>query len=350
MMTLDHEHDPARESAVAYPGKVQGKPVVSTCIAGGTNRALTRGVGFVRHLETIAGSGSRVWAREPLSRRTTLRVGGPADVLVQPADETALSRLLRFSRAEGVPVFLLGRGSNLIVRDGGIPGLVVHLGEAEFGRIERVGAGLEVGAGARLKDVAHAARRAGLGGLEFLEGIPGNLGGALRMNAGAMGTCTFEHVVSVRAMTRCGERVEQAVAGIPVEYRSCPMFREHVALGARLEGVDADAVSIADRMGVMNRRRWETQPSQPSAGCTFKNPSVERPAGRLIEAAGLKGERIGGAMVSDVHANFIVNLGEATAADVLSLIERVRQRVWDQAGVRLETEVEIVGVDPVGCV
>jgi len=194
--------------------------------------------------------------------------------------------------------------------------------------------------------VAVEARRLGLAGLEFLEGIPGSLGGALRMNAGAMGRWTFDVVERMRCMDPQGAALDLEREAIAVEYRSCPMLRTHLALGARLRGSPAPVDEVRARMDTYSRKRWESQPSQPSAGCTFKNPADGPPAGRLIDELGLKGTRVGDAMVSDVHANFLVNLGRATARDVLALIELVRRRVFEARGIPLETEVEIVGEDP----
>jgi UDP-N-acetylenolpyruvoylglucosamine reductase len=282
---------------------------------------------------------------EPLARRTTLRVGGPAVLYVEPGTDAALALVLEISRFRGVPVLLLGRGSNLLVRDGGIRGVVVSLAHPHFSRIEIEGHRITAGAGARLKTLAHEARRAGLSGLEFFEGIPGSLGGALRMNAGAMGSWTFDRVERLRFMDPSGEVRDLPAAEIPVEYRACPILRTHVALGAVLRTEPAEPEAIRILMDQCSRKRWESQPNEPSAGCTFKNPSPDLPAGKLIDQLGLKGTRVGDAMVSDVHANFFVNLGNAKARNVLDLIELVRTRAREVRGVELETEVEIVGED-----
>ncbi len=282
---------------------------------------------------------------EPLASRTTLRVGGPADIYVEPSSENALTSVLELTRLRNVPVFLLGRGSNLLVRDGGIRGVVVRLSQPEFAKIEIEGDRVKAGAGAKLKDLANATRRAGLAGLEFLEGIPGSLGGALRMNAGAMGGWTFDRVERLRCMDRLGEVRDLPVAEVEFTYRSCPLLTTQIALGATLRGSGESAETVKARMDGYSQKRWDSQPNQPSAGCTFKNPSPELPAGKLIDQLGLKGTRVGDAMVSDVHANFFVNLGKATARDVLDLIELVRVRAREARGVELETEVEIVGED-----
>ncbi len=287
-----------------------------------------------------------VLACEPLARRTTLKVGGPADVYVEPAGETDLAEVLRFCRDRAVPVRILGRGSNLLVRDGGVRGVVVCLAALAFAQVEVQGPLLRAGAGARLKQVAAEARRHALTGLEFLEGIPGSVGGALRMNAGAHQAWTFGVLERVRWMTPEGEAEEKPASAVPAEYRSCPAFRTNLALAAVFRGQPGDEAAIQARMEAFRRQRQETQPREASAGCIFKNPATI-PAGRLIDELGLKGTRIGGAQVSTVHGNFIVNTGGATAAEVLELIEWVRVEARAKRAVELETEVEIVGEDSV---
>lgn len=281
---------------------------------------------------------------EPLARRTTLRVGGPADLYVEPATEADLSAVLDYCARSGRRVFVLGRGSNLLVRDGGFRGVVICLAQPHFCRIEVAGDRLWCGAGAKLKEVAHAARRHGLGGVEFLEGIPGSVGGALRMNAGAMGGATFDAVESVRFMNRRGQVFEKPVRQIPFAYRGCELFRDHVALDALFRCTPAAPEVIEQRMNNFSKKRWASQPAAPSAGCIFKNPSTIA-AGRLVEELGLKGLRIGGAVVSPEHGNFVINDGTATARDVFELIERVQQHALRERGVNLHVEVEIIGED-----
>jgi UDP-N-acetylmuramate--alanine ligase len=283
-----------------------------------------------------------VRADEPLAGRTTLRVGGPADLYVEPASEADLAAVLQFCAEQGLRFFVLGRGSNLLVRDGGFRGVAVCLAQPCFCRIEVAGSRLQCGAGARLRDVAVAAKRQQLTGLEFLEGIPGTVGGALRMNAGAMGGAMFDTVVSVRLMDFSGQIHERTAAELSVEYRSCPTLKTHLALAAVLAGRPDSHVSIAQRMIAFSQKRWTTQPAAPSAGCMFKNPP-NIPAGRLIDELGLKGTRVGGAFVSAEHGNFLVNDGTATARDVLELIELLQQRAKTERGIDLRTEVEIVG-------
>lgn len=283
-----------------------------------------------------------VRADEPLARHTTLRVGGAADAYVEPACEADLAVVLGFCRERELPFFMLGRGSNLLVRDGGFRGVVIHLAHASFAEIAVVESRLTCGAGARLKDIAHAARRHLLTGLEFLEGIPGSLGGGLRMNAGAMGAGLFDAVDAVRFMDFNGQVEERSRRDIPVAYRSCPLFRDHIALSAVLKAQPGARAAIEQRMSEFGQKRWSSQPAAPSAGCIFKNPAAV-PAGRLIDELGLKGTRVGDAVVSPAHGNFIVNEGAATAADILALIELVKRRAKAGRGIELETEVEIVG-------
>jgi UDP-N-acetylenolpyruvoylglucosamine reductase len=279
---------------------------------------------------------------EPLAKHTTLRVGGPADVYVEPASEVDLAGIVKCCAARGVPPFVIGRGSNLLVRDGGVRGVMVCLGHGNFSRIEVDGEHLRCGAGAKLKNVAVEAKRSGLSGLEFLEGIPGSVGGALRMNAGAMGGQMFDVVESVRLMDYHGNVREFAPKEMAVEYRSCATLKTHIALGAVFKGKPAPRGEIEARMKAFSEKRWESQPAAPSAGCLFKNPD-RIPAGKLVDELGLKGARVGGAMVSAEHGNFIVNDGTATARDVLELIDLLQQRAKAERGIELQTEVEIIG-------
>jgi UDP-N-acetylmuramate--alanine ligase len=281
---------------------------------------------------------------EPMTRHTSLRVGGPAELWVEPWNEKDLTKLLHYCHQREVPVTIVGRGTNLLVRDGGIPGVVVHLSSDEFSKIEVDGDRLIVCGGARLRSIVNAARRHQLGGLEFLEGIPGSLGGALRMNAGAMGKQTFEVVESVRYVSYAGEVYEAKARTLPVSYRSCPLFTSHVVLAAVLRGEKCPRAEIDARLRQFEQKRWSSQPAKPSAGCIWKNPQ-EIAAGRLIDELGLKGTRVGGARVSDVHGNFIVNEGGAKARDVLALMAMIRERAQQERGIALEPEVMILGRD-----
>jgi UDP-N-acetylenolpyruvoylglucosamine reductase len=281
---------------------------------------------------------------EPMAKHTTMRVGGPADVYVEPASETDLANVLRFCAEREVPFFILGRGSNLLVRDNGVRGVVICLAHQQFSKIEIVGERLHCGAGAKLKNVSVEAKRNNLSGVEFLEGIPGSVGGALRMNAGAMGAWTFGAVESLRFMDHTGEIHERVADKVPVEYRACPLLKTHLALGAVFKCKPLPREEIEKRMMAYSEKRWESQPAAPSAGCIFKNPGTI-PAGKLVDELGLKGTRVGGAVVSAEHGNFIVNDGKATARDVLELIAILKARVSEARGIELHTEVEIIGED-----
>jgi UDP-N-acetylenolpyruvoylglucosamine reductase len=295
-------------------------------------------------LAALLSSQSLVRRNEPLAKRTTLRVGGPADLYVEPASEADLKEVLIFCAGKSIPFFVLGRGSNLLVRDGGFRGVVVCLAHPHFSRVEAEGERVRCGAGAKLKLAAVEARRHGLAGLEFLEGIPGSIGGALRMNAGAMGGAIFDIVQSVRLMDFNGIACELPPGRMTVEYRGCDTLKSHIALEAVLMGRPDAREAIEQRMNVFSQKRWSSQPAAPSAGCLFKNPPGI-PAGRLIDEMGLKGCRVGGAVVSAEHGNFIVNDGTATARDVLELIDTIQTRARKERGVELRTEVEIIGVD-----
>jgi UDP-N-acetylenolpyruvoylglucosamine reductase len=283
-----------------------------------------------------------VRCHEPLAKRTTLRVGGPADIYVEPSSEADLTAVLRLCDERALKFFVLGRGSNLLVRDGGFRGVVICLAHSSFRQIRVADERLHCGAGVKLKQVSVEAKRHGLSGVEFLEGIPGSVGGALRMNAGAMGGATFNAVETIRVAAFNGRIEELAASELEVEYRCCPLLKNHIALAAVFKCLRAPREEIAERMNGFSKKRWESQPAAPSAGCIFKNPATI-PAGRLMDELGLKGLRVGGAMVSLEHGNFIINDGTATARDVLELIEVLKGKARAQRGIELHTEVEIIG-------
>lgn len=299
---------------------------------------------IVCDLGRLLANGTVLRAGEPLARRTTLRVGGPADVYVEPVSEEDLSQILDYCHVRGEKFLILGRGSNLLVRDGGFRGVVISLAQSHFNRIEVAGDRIWCGAGAKLKQVVMEARRNGLSGVEFLEGIPGSVGGALRMNAGAMGGATFDAVESVRFMDHLGHVFEKPGREVPVEYRSCSLFKSHIALDAVFRCAVASLEEIDRRIHAFSKKRWSSQPAAPSAGCIFKNPPIIG-AGKLIDELGLKGLRVGGAVVSQEHGNFIINDGNATARDILQLIELLKQHARDARCLELQTEVQIIGED-----
>ncbi len=281
---------------------------------------------------------------EGLAAKTTMRVGGAARLYAEPASVADLQLLLREAAARKCEVFMLGRGSNLIVPDEGVDGLVLSLAHESWAAFEpREGGRVWAGAGLRLKNLCGLAAKAGLSGFEFLEGIPGSVGGALRMNAGAMGGWMFDVVEEVQLMTLAGDVQTLAKATMHVDYRHCAELHHAIALGALLRpAAQADIEAVTRQIDVYRRKRQESQPREPSAGCVFKNPPGKS-AGRLIDESGLKGERVGDAEVSTVHANFIINRGAATGADVLELVRRVRARVKQVKGVELEPEVMLYG-------
>lgn len=286
----------------------------------------------------------RVLMNEPMCRHTTFRVGGSADVMFFPQSSEELQRAMALARAQGADVLVTGNGSNLVVRDGGVRGLVIVLGE-HMARISVEGACLRAQAGAMLARVSAAAQEAGLSGLEFASGIPGTLGGGCAMNAGAYGG-QLSDVLSCAAVLLDGEVRTLSRDEMQMSYRSTlPLRAGGIVLEAKFELHADDPAEIMARMKELNARRRDKQPlNLPSAGSTFKRPEGHF-AGALIEGCGLKGARVGGAQVSEKHAGFIVNTGGATASDILGLIALVQRRVLAETGVALETEVRIVGED-----
>lgn len=278
---------------------------------------------------------------EPMSKHTSWRVGGPAEYFFKPADIDDLGSFLRQLDAE-VPVFWFGVGSNLLVRDGGLPGVVISVA-GMLNDIERTGNHqVTAGAGIPCTQLARQCIRWGLGPSEFFAGIPGTLGGALAMNAGAHGAETWKRVVSVKTIDRQGEIQQRLPDQYEVGYRSVLGPTDEWFVEAILK-FDPDARASMDTLKEMLDRRKATQPlGLPSCGSVFRNPPGDY-AARLIEAAGLKGYRIGGAEVSDKHANFIINIDSASAADVEQLITHVQQTVAAHHGVELVHEVRIVG-------
>ena len=287
-----------------------------------------------------------------MAELTWLRVGGPADWLFQPADEADLAEFLA-ALDPGVPVFVMGVGSNLIVRDGGIEGVVIRLGRGFNGiRVE----GDRVIAGAAALD-AHVARKAAEAGVDlgFLRTIPGSIGGAIRMNAGCYGRYIADVVVSVRVLTRAGASLTLAAADLGLAYRSSRLPEGCVILEVTLAGPSDAPDAIEARMAGQLARRDESQPTKArSAGSTFRNPAGYSSTGRaddvhdlkawkLIEEAGLRGTTLGGAQMSPVHANFLVNAGGAKAADLEKLGELVRKKVFETSGITLEWEIMRIG-------
>ena len=279
---------------------------------------------------------------EPMSRHTTFRVGGPADVLFLPERADQVRLALEAARTADVPAIVIGNGSNLLVRDKGIRGLVIALGEG-FSEVRFDGDLVEAQAGVSLARLAAAAQAHGLAGLEFASGIPGTLGGGCAMNAGAYGGQLSDVLIDTMVLMDGTERTLTRDE-MQMGYRTTLPLREGgIVLSARFRLTPDDPEAILARMKDLNARRRDKQPlNYPSAGSTFKRPEGHF-AGALIEQAGLKGRRVGGAQVSEKHAGFVINTGDATAADVLALIEVIRDEVEARFGVRLEPEVRIIG-------
>jgi UDP-N-acetylmuramate dehydrogenase len=281
-----------------------------------------------------------------LSRITWFRVGGGAEVMFRPADLDDLVGFLAAKPAD-VPVTVIGVGSNIIVRDGGIGGVVIRLGRG-FANIGVSGSEVTAGAAAMDVNVAMACRNAGVTGLEFLCGIPGTIGAALCMNAGAYGAEMKDVTVLATAVDPNGGVHEMALAELGFAYRHSAVPADWIFTGAVLKGGPGEARDIARRMNEIKQARSESQPVRMrTGGSTFVNPSVPEAKGRkawqLVEAAGCRGLRIGGAMVSEQHCNFLINTGDATAADIEALGEEVRRRVYQETGVRLEWEIRRIG-------
>lgn len=278
---------------------------------------------------------------EPMSLHTSWQVGGPADYYLLPADEAELREIVRFTKRTGLPLFVFGNGTNLLVRDGGIRGLVVQIG-APFSYVHREGSSLRAGAGTSLTFLARAAAKEGLQGLGFAGGIPGSLGGALVMNAGAFGSYIGSLVAEVSMVRLDGEAVRLGREEIVFGYRQSNLIGKGIIVEALLELKEGEPDELKGEVEKYLSERRRRHPSLPSAGSVFRNPPG-RPAGRLIEEAGGKGLSIGPARVSGQHANFIVNAGGASARDIEELIEAVRQLVKEKFAVELQTEVKIIG-------
>ena len=279
---------------------------------------------------------------EPMSRHTTIKIGGPAQYWIEPASVEGFAKSLKFFFNKGISVRVVGRGSNLLVCDGGIPGAVIRPSAGEFEEVRVSENIVTAGVGARYKKVSNIAKANGVSGFEWMEGIPGNVGGGLRMNAGAMGYETFDQVISIKYLDSEGELHEKSAEDFESKYRNVPHLNENYAVSAVLKGTKGHANEIDDRIRESAERRKRTQPIAASAGCIFKNPT-DLSAGQLIEEMGLKNASVGGARVSDVHGNFIVNDGGAKAEDVMTLIENIKTRALEERSIKLETEVQIVG-------
>ncbi|MDY3039115.1 MAG: UDP-N-acetylmuramate dehydrogenase [Roseburia inulinivorans] len=296
---------------------------------------------FLTELQNVMG-GSGIFMEEPMKKHTTFRVGGPADVLVQP-DETALAAILALCRQYYVPYSFIGNGSNLLVGDKGIRGVVIEMTDP-MGNIEVHGTKITAQAGAMLSKIANTAASNGLGGMEFAAGIPGSVGGAVVMNAGAYGGEMKDIIERVYVLDENGARLELDRDALDFGYRhSCIPKKKYIVTKVVLDLVPRDEAEIRSEMKELNEKRAEKQPLQyPSAGSTFKRPEGYF-AGKLIMDAGLRGYQVGGAQVSEKHCGFVINKGDATAADICQLMQDVSDKVQAQFGVVLEPEVKMIG-------
>lgn len=296
---------------------------------------------FLTELQNVMG-GSGIFMEEPMKKHTTFRVGGPADVLVQP-DETALAAILALCRQYHVPYSFIGNGSNLLVGDKGIRGVVIEMTDP-MGNIEVDGTKITAQAGAMLSKIANTAASNGLGGMEFAAGIPGSVGGAVVMNAGAYGGEMKDIIEKVYVLDENGVQLELGRDALDFGYRhSCIPEKKYIVTKVVLELVPRNEAEIRSEMKELNEKRAEKQPLQyPSAGSTFKRPEGYF-AGKLIMDAGLRGYQVGGAQVSEKHCGFVINKGDATAADICQLMQDVSDKVQAQFGVVLEPEVKMIG-------
>jgi UDP-N-acetylmuramate dehydrogenase len=296
----------------------------------------------IEHLESIDGVIAR--KDELLSMHTTFRVGGPCDLMLWVSNRAALRQVLQISRNHSIPVTLLGGGSNVLVKDGGIDGVVVRLAD-DFASIEINENRIRAGGGAGLAEVVSRATSSGIAGLDFLAGIPGTVGGAVITNAGSGDTWISHRTLQVSLFTDDLREVELEEGDVGFGYRTSGTGKGLVVLEVLLAG-SLSSVEEA-RKGVeehLSRRRTTQPAGQPTAGCVFKNPPGDA-AGRLIDEIGMKGFSIGGARVSTVHANWIVNSGGATAGEILSLIEEIKTRVKENYGTDLDLEIRVLGRD-----
>jgi UDP-N-acetylmuramate dehydrogenase len=286
----------------------------------------------------------RLLANQSLAELTWFRVGGPAQVLFTPSDQDDLGYFLARLPDE-LPVYVVGVGSNLIVRDGGMPGVVIRLGPRGFGETSADGDIVSAGTAALDKRVAETAAAANIGGLEFFFGIPGTIGGALRMNAGANGSETKDVLVEATGIGRDGKRRLFDNAGMKFIYRHSGVDPSIIFTAARFRGLMAAPEAIRARMNDVQNHRETAQPiREKTGGSTFQNPPGES-AWKLIDAAGCRGLRVGGAQVSEMHCNFLINTGSATGHDIEALGETVRARVKENSGIELHWEIKRIGIE-----
>lgn len=285
----------------------------------------------------------RVLCDEPMKKHTTFRVGGNADYFVMPKTVEEVKEVVALCKAHEVDYYVVGNGSNLLVSDAGYRGVIIQIYN-EMNQIEIEGTSVKVQAGALLSKIGSAALKAGLTGFEFAAGIPGTVGGAVVMNAGAYGGETKDILKSATVLTPDGEVLTLYNSELELGYRTSVIAKKgYIVLEAEYELQEGDVEDIRATMNDLKTRRVTKQPLEfPSAGSTFKRPEGYF-AGKLIQDAGLRGYRVGGAMVSEKHCGFVINAGDATASDVLELIRQISEKVYEEFGVHLEPEVKVLG-------
>lgn len=353
---VDAVHENGPVDATFLPNLSLAHHVVGNALRPG-DMFITLGAGNVHETGTKIAADLRVLAEmqqecgddinfrlyEPMSKHTTIGVGGEAQYWVEPNSFSQMQAVVNFFKDRNIPVHIVGRGSNLIVREGGIRGAVIHPCCGEFDKIEMRGRNIVAGAGVKLKKLAAFAAQNGIAGFEWMDGIPGYVGGSLRMNAGALGGDMWSVFRSAIALNEDGDIVEFDKENMKgAIYRRIPEFEHNMVMQATFCGTPDDPQAIGARMDASRNHRKTTQPLAPSAGCTFVNPE-EIPAGKLIDELGLKGFRMGGAQVSEVHANFIINAGGAKATDITELIDFIRNKAKTERGITLRTEVQVIG-------
>ncbi len=341
-----------RDAQLETGNRVKAGDLVITLGAGNIHEAgskIAQDLRIMTELEQEVGSDDLSWKLyEPMYKHTTLRVGGAAQYWIEPSSIEALQKSVDFFKDRSIPVYVIGRGSNLLVRDGGIRGAVIRPRGEVFEILELEGDELCVGSAIPLAKLARAAQQLEITGFEWMGGIPGNVGGSLRQNAGAMGQDMWSIFRSALCLDETGKIVRFEKENMKqAEYRLISEFSRNIVLQACFTATPASLEQIKERSEQFRDKRRNSQPTEPSAGCTFVNPTNEEgislPAGKLIDELGLKGYSIGGAMISPVHANFIVNTGKATADDVLQLIDLIMDKVKEAHGITLRTEVQILG-------
>jgi UDP-N-acetylmuramate dehydrogenase len=296
--------------------------------------------GLVDRLPKVRG---RLTPNAPIGAATWFGVGGPAEIMFKPQDK---EDLINFVGAcpKDIPITVLGVASNLIIRDGGIPGVVIRMGR-EFASIEAQDTNVAAGAAALDMNVALLAAKNSIAGLEFFSGIPGTIGGALRMNAGAYGGETKDVLIKAEVLFRDGTVKEMTAEDMGLSYRHNDLPKDVIFLGGRFKGRAGDVLEIEKRIDEIKNKRAESQPIRTkTGGSTFANPAPDKRAWQLVDEAGLRGFKVGGAQVSDMHCNFLINNGTATAADIERLGEEIRKRVAEKSGIMLRWEIKRIGI------